>query len=102
MLFAVKVRVDHTRITEEELWDLWDKEADAALHAKKAGAGIVALYKIAGQRRVLIIVDAESHDHLDRLALGVMPMRNILELEEIMPLREYESFAQDVKRRWKT
>jgi len=33
--------------------------------------------------------------------MGMMPMRNIFEIEEILPLREYEAFAADVKKRWK-
>ena len=100
MLFFVKVRVDHTKISEEELWDLWEKEAESALAAKEAGK-IVALYKVVGQRRVVMIVNVESHDELDRLAMGTMPMRHILECEEILPVRNYEDFAKDVKCRWK-
>ncbi|KPJ91694.1 MAG: translational initiation factor [Gammaproteobacteria bacterium SG8_11] len=100
MLFFVKVRVDHTKISEEELWDLWEKEAESALAAKEAGK-IVALYKVVGQRRVVMIVNVESHDELDRLAMGAMPMRHILECEEILPVRDYDDFAKDVKRRWK-
>ena len=99
MLFFVKVRVDHTKISEEELWDLWEKEAESALAAKEAGK-IVALYKVVGQRRVVMIVNVESHDELDRLAMGAMPMRHILECEEILPVRDYDDFAKDVKRRW--
>jgi muconolactone delta-isomerase len=100
MLFFVKVRVDHTKISEEELWDLWEKEAESALAAKEAGK-IVALYKVVGQRRVVMIVNVESHDELDRLAMGAMPMRHILECEGILPVRDYDDFAKDVKRRWK-
>jgi hypothetical protein len=29
-------------------------------------------------------------------------MRHIFEVEEILPLREYESFAKDVEKRWKS
>lgn len=101
MLFFVKVRVDHTGVSEEELWDLWEKEAEAALSAKAAGK-IVSLYKVVGQRRVLMIVNVESHDELDQLAIGAMPMRHILECEEILPVRDYEDFAKDVKGRWKS
>jgi muconolactone D-isomerase len=100
MLFFIKVRVDHTRISENELWDLWEKEAEAALGAKAAGK-IVTVYKVAGQRRVIMIVNMESHDELDRIAMGAMPMRHIFEVEEILPVRDYDDFAKDVKRRWK-
>jgi muconolactone delta-isomerase len=100
MLYFLKVRVDYQRLTPEEFWNQWEKEADAALRAKAAGK-IVALYKVVGQRRVLIIVDAQSHEEVDRSLMAALPMAPYEELEEILPLREYESFADDVKRRWK-
>ena len=99
MLFFLKVKVDHTRVSEQELWELWGKEAEAALAAKGEGV-IKSLYKVAGHRRVVMIVDVPSHDFLDKLALGTMPMAHILEIEEMLPLREYESFAKDVKNNW--
>ena len=99
MLFFIKVRVDHTGMSEADLWDLWEKETEAAA-GDKAGGKIVSLYKVAGQRRVVGIVDVESHDELDQIIMGALPMRHILELEEILPVRAYENFAQDVKRRW--
>ena len=55
MLFFAKVKVDHTRIDEDELWDLWEQEAESALAAKSHGK-IRALYKVAGQRRVVMIL----------------------------------------------
>lgn len=100
MLFFFKVRVDHARLSENELWDLWEEEAEAAIGAKAAGK-IVSLYKVAGQRRVVMIVNMESHDELDRIVMGAMPMRHFFEIEEILPLRDYEDFARDLKRRWK-
>jgi muconolactone D-isomerase len=101
MLFFCKVRVDHTRITEEEMWELWEQEAKSALHAKEAG-NIVAVYKVAAQRRVVMIIDVPDHDFFDRLGMGMMPMRHIFEVEEILPLREYEAFAEDVEKRWQS
>jgi muconolactone D-isomerase len=101
MLFFCKVRVDHSRISEDELWNLWEQEAKAALHAKSAGT-MVAVYKVVAQRRVIMIIDVPDHDFFDRLGMGMMPMRHIFEVEEILPLREYESFAEDVKTRWKS
>ena len=70
------------------------------MRAKAAGK-IVALYKVVGQRQVLIIVDAESHEEIDRSLMATLPMAPYEELEEILPIWEYESFADDVKRRWK-
>jgi muconolactone delta-isomerase len=100
MLYFLKVRVDYQRLTSDELWSLWEKEADVALKVKAAGR-IVALYKVAGQRRVLVVLDVESHDEIDQALMAAMPLAHYEELEEILPLREYESFASDVKRRWK-
>ena len=100
MLFFFKVRVDHTGMSEDELWDLWEKETEAAAGAK-AGGKVVSLYKVAGQRRVVGIADVESHDELDQIIMGALPMRHVLEWEEILPVRAYEDFAEDVKRRWK-
>jgi muconolactone D-isomerase len=84
----------------DELWDLWEQEADAALGAKGAGK-IVDVWKVAGQRRVLAIVDVESHDEMDQIFMAALPMAHHLEFEQILPIRKYESFAADVKRRWK-
>jgi muconolactone delta-isomerase len=99
MLFFFKVRIDHTGMSEEELWDLWETETEAAIGAKAAGK-VVSLYKVAGQRRVVGIADLESHDELDQIVMGALPMRHVLEWEEILPVRNYEDFAKDVKRRW--
>jgi muconolactone delta-isomerase len=99
MLYFIKVRVDHGGMTEDELWDIWEKETEAAMGAKEAGK-VVSLYKVAGQRRVVGILDLDSHDELDQIALGGLPMKHVLEWEEILPVRAYEDFAKDVKRRW--
>ena len=100
MLFFVKVRVKHEGMSLDELWDLWEEEAKSALDAKTAGK-VKGLYKVTGQRRVLAIADVDSHDELDRILMAGVPMANVLEVEEILPIREYEHFAEDVKRRWK-
>jgi len=100
MLFFVKVRVDPKEMSLDDLWEIWEKEAQAALGAKAAGK-LKAAYKVSGQRRVLAIVDADSHDELDRIFMAILPMARYLEIEEVLPVRDYESFADDVKRRWK-
>ena len=100
MLFFVKVRVDPKGMSLDELWNLWEKEAEGAKGAKAAGK-VVALYKVAGQRRVIGILNVDSHDEMDRIIMAGLPMAAYLEFEEILPVREYESFAADLKRRWK-
>jgi muconolactone D-isomerase len=99
MLFYFSVRVDHSDVSFDELWDEWEKEVDAAQGAISAGK-IKNLYKISGQRRVVGIIDADSHDELDRIFMAALPMAHMLEFEEIVPVREYTDFADDVRKRW--
>jgi muconolactone delta-isomerase len=101
MLYFFKVRVEPKDWSFDEMWNQWEKETEAALASKAAGK-IVTLYKVAGQRRVLAIIDAASHDELDQILMAALPIAHNLEFEEILPIREYENFASDVKRRWKT
>ena len=99
MLIFVDVRVDPKGMSQEELWEAWEEEANAALAAKDAGT-VVALYKVCGQRRVLALLDVESHDELARIWMAGLPMARHLELKEVLPVRGYEAFADDVRRRW--
>ena len=66
VLIFVDVRVDPKGMSQDDLWEAWEEEANAALAAKDAGT-VVALYKVSGQRRVLALLDLESHDELDRI-----------------------------------
>ncbi len=100
MLFFFNVRVDHTGVSADELWDEWEKEVAAAEGAISAGK-IKNLYKVSGQRRVLGIIDADSDDELDRIFMAALPMAHMLEFEEILPVREYADFDSDVRARWK-
>ncbi len=99
MLIFVDVRVDPKGMSQDELWEAWEEEANAALAAKEAGK-VVGLYKVSGQRRILAILDVESHDELDQIWMAALPMARYLELKEVLPVREYEAFADDVRRRW--
>jgi muconolactone delta-isomerase len=99
MLFFFSVRVDHSAVSFDELWDEWEKEVDAAQGALKAGK-IKDLYKVSGQRRVVGILDVESHEELDRIVMAGLPMAHMLDFEEIVPIREYAEFADDVRKRW--
>jgi muconolactone D-isomerase len=99
MLYFFDVRVLHEDMSFDELWESWEREANAALPAVHAGK--LRAYKVAGQRRVVGVIEAESHDELDKLFMADLPMAHVLEFVEIVPVREYEAFAEDVKRRWK-
>lgn len=103
MLFLLDFTVDYpTSMGQKDLFEIWAKEAEAALAAKKAGT-IVDLWKCAGTRRVIAVVDVESHDLLDRILLDLPIMiEHGQHVEvEISPLRRYEDFAEDVKTRIK-
>jgi hypothetical protein len=39
---------------------------------------------------------------LDESGMAGLPMAHSLEIEDIVPVREYERVAQDVKGRWKS
>ncbi|QJY46397.1 muconolactone Delta-isomerase family protein [Pseudonocardia broussonetiae] len=99
MLFFFSVRVEHSGVTFDELWDEWEKEVDAAQGAVSAGK-IKEIYKVSGQRRVVGILDVESHEELDRIVMAGLPMTHMLEFEEIVPVRDYAGFADDVRKRW--
>ena len=54
---------------------------------------VVSLYKVSGQRRVIGIFDVESTDELDQIVMAGLPMAEYLTFEQILPVREYASFA---------
>jgi muconolactone D-isomerase len=94
MLFYMQMRWNiENRITLEDVWDMEVQEGSAAMAHFK----IVAMYKVAGQKRVLAIVDMESAEALDRAILGHLPMREYLEFEAIWPLRSFEGFLEDCR-----
>jgi muconolactone D-isomerase len=61
---------------------------------------MVALYKVSGQRRVIGVLDVESTDELDQIIMAGLPMVEYLTFEQVLPAREYASFAEDIRRRW--
>lgn len=99
MLFLADISVDDRGQSLTELFDLWEKEADAALQAKSAGL-IKSIYKVVGQRRVFAVIDAPSHDVIDDIAMAKLPMAHHLKFNSVMPIREYENFAKSLKNRF--
>jgi muconolactone delta-isomerase len=97
MLFYVQMRwkIDPP-LTLDQFWDLERQEIDVALQTIKEGK-VRGLYKVAAQPRVIGIIEADSIDDLDRTAMGRLPLRNLLEFEVVWALRDYESFAVDVR-----
>jgi len=68
-----------------------------AVGALEAGK-LLSLYKVSGRRRVVGIVDAESHDELDQI-LMTLPIAHYADVEAY-PVREYTAFAEDLRSRW--
>jgi muconolactone D-isomerase len=51
---------------------------------------------------VIGIVDVKSHNRLDWIVMGALPMSHHLTLEEVLPVREYTAFAEDIRKRWQS
>ena len=94
------VRFDITQpanVSNADLVAIWQREAAAALGAMEAGA-VTHLWKVAGQRVVLAVVDLPSHEDVDR-ALASLPI--IREMgggvrTEALPIYDYATFAEDL------
>lgn len=98
MLFFVRFDVTQpANVSNEDLVEIWKREAVAAIGAIDAGA-VPHLWKVAGQRIVLAIVDLPTAEDLDR-ALGSLPI--IREMgpgmkTEAWPIYDYRAFAADL------
>ena len=98
MLFFVRFDVTQpANVGNKELVETWIREAEAAIGAMDAGA-VPHLWKVAGQRVVLGIVDQPTAEDLDR-ALGSLPI--IREMgpgvkTEALPIYDYRTFAADL------
>jgi muconolactone D-isomerase len=98
MLFFVRFDVTQpANVTNKDLVETWVREAEAAIGAMDAGA-VPHLWKLAGQRVVLGVVDAPTAEDLDR-ALASLPI--IREMgpgvkTEAWPIYDYRTFAADL------
>jgi muconolactone delta-isomerase len=79
---------------------IWAREAEAALGAKKAGL-IIDIWKCVGSRRVMTVVNVDSLDTLDQILLDLPIMKEHGQhvQVDVTPLRRFEDFAADVKKR---
>ncbi len=68
--------------------------------SKEAGA-VVDLWKCAGMRRVIAIVDLDGPDTLDQILMDLPIMQEMGQHVDVQvtALRPYEDFAADVKER---
>lgn len=98
MLFHLDFHVEYgATMSQQDLFGTWSREAQAALGAKQAGV-VVDLWKAAGERRVIAILEVESHDVLDEavLTLPIMVEMGQFVDVKVTPLRRYEDFAESV------
>jgi muconolactone delta-isomerase len=99
MLFFVRFEVTQpATVTNPDLVETWKREAEVALGAVEAGA-VKHLWKVAGQRVVLAVIDLPTGEDLDR-ALGGLPI--IREMgagvkTEALPIYDYKTFAEDLE-----
>lgn len=98
MLYHLEFTVGYgADMSQGDLFRIWSEEAKAALGAKAAGV-VVDLWKVAGERRVIAILDVEGPDMLDQISLDLPIMSRMGQHVQIKvsALRRYEDFASDV------
>jgi muconolactone D-isomerase len=79
VLFLLDFQVEYSAtMSQQDLFQIWTEEADAALNAKQAGV-VVDLWKCFGERRVIAIVQIDSVDTLDQI-LFTLPIKTIAKL----------------------
>ncbi len=101
MLYFLDFQVTYSAdMSQNDLFTIWAEEAGAALGAKEAGA-IVDLWKCAGERRVIAVLDIDGPDTLDQILMDLPIMRKMGQHVDVKvtALRRYEDFAADVKER---
>ena len=88
-------------MSNKDFYTLWRKESEAALAAKEAGV-VKAIWKVAGKPEVVVVMDVESADALDNAFLSLpiwqLGYAHIVKDVEIIPLRSYENWAEDLKK----
>lgn len=101
MLYLLDFHVEYpATMVQKELFSIWAREADAALGAKEAGV-VVDLWKCVGTRRVVAVVNVDGPDTLDQILMDLPIMKEHGQHVhvDVIPLRRYEDFASDVKKR---
>ena len=101
MLYHADFHVEYpASMSQKDFFSIWAREAEAALSAKKAGA-VVDIWKCVGSRRVMAVVDVDSPDTLDQILLDLPTMKEHRQHVQVgvTPLRRFEDFATDLKKR---
>jgi muconolactone delta-isomerase len=103
MLYHLDFHIEYpASMSQKDLFSIWAREAETALGAKKAGV-IIDLWKCVGSRRVMAVVNVDSLDTLDQILfdLPIMKEHGQHVQIDVTPLRRYEDFIADVKKRLK-
>ena len=101
MLYHADFRFEYpASMSQKDFFSIWASEADAALGAKKAGV-VIDIWKCVGTRRVIAVVDVDSPDTVDQMLLDLPIMKEHGQhvQVDVTPLRRFEDFATDVKKR---
>jgi muconolactone delta-isomerase len=99
MQFFVRFDVQQpTDMSNQELLEIWDREADAALGALDAGA-LAHLWKVSGQRVVVGVMEMPDAESVDRALAGLPIIKEMggAVKTEVLPIYEYRTFAGDLK-----
>ncbi|MER3601921.1 MAG: MIase like protein [Nitrososphaerota archaeon] len=100
MLFLVRVKVRQPeQMSQKQLMQAWQREAEAALGALKAGR-VKGLYKVTGRREAIAILDVSSHEELDRILEGLPIVRELGPWVriDVTPIHPYESFYELIRK----
>ncbi len=101
MLYHLEFTVEYgASMSQRDLFRIWSEEAKVALGAK-AGGVVVDLWKVAGERKVFVIVNVTGPDMLDQILfdLPIMVQMGQYVTIKVSALRRYEDFAADVDSR---
>ena len=101
MLFMLHAKLAKPEgMSNKEFYGVWEKEAEAAEAALKAGV-IKALYKVPGTAEVVSILDVNTADDIDHAVHGLpiwkLGYSHIVAELKWTPLRPDESWAADLK-----
>jgi muconolactone delta-isomerase len=101
MLYHADFHIEYpASMSQKDFFSIWAREAEPALGAKKAGV-VVDIWKCVGSRRVIAVVNVDSPDMVDQmlLELPIMKAHGQHVQVDVTPLRRFEDFAADVKKR---
>ena len=101
MLYHADFHIEYpASMSQKDFFSIWGREAEAALGAKKAGV-VIDIWKCVGTRRVMAVANVDSPDTLDQILLDLPIMKELGQhvQVEVTPLRRFEDFATDLRKR---